>query len=540
MIKIKNFKSFRYIIQNNYIDTKFGKVIIFTNGNGWYIHTLIHNMIQTMKISDPKYGNKIIVFCSDKQAEEKSKNIKFDLYQYINIPDLLVSNITGDSPAGTEQYTRLCFFKTILMRQIMEEGFIPLYLDPDMAFIKPAIEDIINYLNKSDFICAGIPTHINSNIMISKPTKNNLNLFKFSTQNLITILESRGLNGDEDLLRPRVVQMKFTCLNSSHYPHGRDVDKVKNILKIIHANSSKGLKNKIQFLKKYGGWVLGLIPYTFMPSVLTIFPPLLKGDLIEKYFDAYISLNNPVLKRQYINAGWTNLYYNNQFSRVPYNQKLLQQYLDKLPRDGKYFTICQYSGKIKQKLPPDTIIYGGSEGDYPLPLLYENKEFFSKLKLKTWDDKKIFCSFVGQHTHIIRKQAKKYMEKFPDYYYFEHPSGKWEYNVDIFIKNTINSKFVLSPRGFGRSSFRFFECLKLGSVPIYIWDDKCWLPFQDVIDYNKLCININISELSKLDVILRSIDKNSYNEMIEYGRLISHKFTFEGISQEIVKHVNRI
>ena len=62
-------------------------------------------------------------------------------------------------------------------------------------------------------------------------------------------------------------------------------------------------------------------------------------------------------------------------------------------------------------------------------------------------------------------------------------SGGWRPDVnknlqDTFINTTINSKFALSPRGYGRSSFRIFECFELGTIPIYIWNDINWLPFQ--------------------------------------------------------------
>ena len=41
-----------------------------------------------------------------------------------------------------------------------------------------------------------------------------------------------------------------------------------------------------------------------------------------------------------------------------------------------------------------------------------------------------------------------------------------------FILTTINSKFEFAPRGYGKSSFRFFEILKLGTIPIYVWTRK--------------------------------------------------------------------
>jgi len=79
-------------------------------------------------------------------------------------------------------------------------------------------------------------------------------------------------------------------------------------------------------------------------------------------------------------------------------------------------------------------------------------------------------------------------------------SGGWVVNVNsslqvVFINTTIDSKFALAPRGYGRSSFRFFEIFQLGTIPVYIWNDVNWLPFQDTIDYSRLCVSIHISKI---------------------------------------------
>lgn len=40
------------------------------------------------------------------------------------------------------------------------------------------------------------------------------------------------------------------------------------------------------------------------------------------------------------------------------------------------------------------------------------------------------------------------------------------------------SNFTLAPRGHGSSSFRMYEALQLGSIPIYIWQYDPLIPFQ--------------------------------------------------------------
>ena len=113
----------------------------------------------------------------------------------------------------------------------------------------------------------------------------------------------------------------------------------------------------------------------------------------------------------------------------------------------------------------------------------------------------------------------------------------WTPNVSIdkqnkFVEITCNSKFVLCPRGYGRNSFRFYEVLNLGCIPIYVWDDIEWLPYE--INYEKFCISINIKDLHKLKEILSKIDSIEYNEMIlEYNK-IKYLFTLDGVYDYII------
>ena len=59
-----------------------------------------------------------------------------------------------------------------------------------------------------------------------------------------------------------------------------------------------------------------LISDEFSPPMVFDFPPLKKGEYIEKYFMDYIKMNNITLKRKYINVAWATLYYDQQFKRI--------------------------------------------------------------------------------------------------------------------------------------------------------------------------------------------------------------------------------
>ena len=260
-----------------------------------------------------------------------------------------------------------------------------------------------------------------------------------------------------------------------------------------------------------------------------------------------MSENTYDLPRKYIPAFWTNFQIEPWF---PHHQSAMQQSLDKWvienPSPCGYFTVVQHDDGPALKLPENTIIYGACSGDIPIPLIYEdtNNTLVNKPK-KTFHEKEIFCSFVGNITanavepNVRHEIFKKLLEK-PNFYLVN--SGGWTPSVNphlqhIFINNTINSKFAFAPRGYGRGSFRFFECFQLGTIPIYVWNDICWLPFQNKIDYQKLCVVVHVSELDNLEQKLLEIDETRYNQMLEYYQTIRHLFELEGMSNQILDDI---
>jgi hypothetical protein len=254
-IVIKNTDEIREIIEKVKFQTvHHGEVVLFTNGNDWYIPTLINNLLTSMEIHEPTH--KIIVFCSDKSGYEKCKDLGFKYFEFVDIPDLEVSDLLSNSDASTKKYTRLCFVKTVLVKFILDLGYTPLYLDPDMAFVRPGIDDIISYLDKDNFVCAGQQIYINSNIMIAKPTEDNKSLFHLTVGDLNRILEAPDKNSDEDLLRPRLIDRKFGCLDLYKYPPGNWAVECKDIAIIIHSNCVIGLENKIELMKNCNAWFI--------------------------------------------------------------------------------------------------------------------------------------------------------------------------------------------------------------------------------------------------------------------------------------------
>ncbi len=51
-MKITNIEDIKNIIDKAKFNTEKGEVVIFTNGNGWYIDTLIQNLLKSIHLHD--------------------------------------------------------------------------------------------------------------------------------------------------------------------------------------------------------------------------------------------------------------------------------------------------------------------------------------------------------------------------------------------------------------------------------------------------------------------------------------------------------
>jgi hypothetical protein len=280
------------------------------------------------------------------------------------------------------------------------------------------------------------------------------------------------------------------------------------------------------------------------------YPPFKNGLYLEEFVFQKIIQEKKVLKRKYIPALWTNFQIEHWFS---YKKNEMQMVLDKWilenPSPNGYFTVVQYDDGPLLKLPENTIVYGACSGNIPIPLIYEDiNNTLKNIPKKKFNEKTILCSFVGNITSNyvipnVRKEMFNHLSNNPNFIMIN--SGGWTPDInknlqDIFINTTINSKFALAPRGYGRSSFRFFECFQLETIPIYIWNDINWLPFKDVIDYKQLCVVIHISEISNLNNLLLTINEDKYNDMLRYYNEIKHLFELEGMTNKIIEDINNL
>lgn len=288
---------------------------------------------------------------------------------------------------------------------------------------------------------------------------------------------------------------------------------------------------------------ISLIPNSlFYVKNKDTYPPFKNGLYMEEYFLEYMKKKN--LKydksgRLYLPILWTNFQIEDWFqSQKDFMQTILDKYIEENKCSNGYFTVVQMDDGPLLKLPENTMVYGACNGNIYLPLIYQDiNNTLVNYPKKSFSEKNIFASFVGCLTHDVRKYIVHILNNNKNFKLMI--KNDWSPDVnkthqDNFIENTINSKFTLAPRGYGRSSFRFFEVFQLGSIPIYVWDDIEWLPYKDIIDYSKICISIHVSEMHKLEEILLNIDEIKYNQMLDEYHKIKHIFELEFMCEYVV------
>jgi len=275
-------------------------------------------------------------------------------------------------------------------------------------------------------------------------------------------------------------------------------------------------------------------PIEFRPYPLyPVYPPYHKGLYLEDYFIDYWTKNNFETDREFIAISWTS-YYNNGM-----NRSRLQSYLDSLPKDKKYFTVCQHDDAPSELLPPNTLIFsaGGnviSDNIIPIPLICSSLELNGNTSTRSY-----LASFVGSMTHPIRSRMIQHLTGNSNFYL---QYGEWKNTIDnsrlqSFIDVSLNSIFMLCPRGYGATSFRLYESFQLGCIPVYI-SDRFYLPFADKINWEKLCIFITPDEIPNIENRLKSISETEIADMLTYGKSIYEDFlTLDKTCLNIIKRI---
>ena len=286
-------------------------------------------------------------------------------------------------------------------------------------------------------------------------------------------------------------------------------------------------------------------PQQWIPKNTFRYPPHQGSNpLIEERAFSYFTTMDIDSDYLYIPIQWTQYHCSNNWGNDTGKIAEIQNWVNELPNKypgEKFFTVVQYDDGTLVSIDNCKVFAASNSPkspradtqEYiPIPLLSDphpgspNEVRMNKV------------GFAGRSdTHPIRKVMCDKLMGISDYKFAVNISGDLS---QAFRDIIYDSVFGLAPRGYGPTSFRMYETMQMGAIPIYI-SDVFWLPFDDEIDWEKAALLIHPDDIDtipeRVDAIL---DSGEYENYIDYGRIVYEKYlTWDGTLNQIAKIISK-
>ncbi len=187
----------------------------------------------------------------------------------------------------------------------------------------------------------------------------------------------------------------------------------------------------------------------------------------------------------YLPVYWTRWHLSHDYGRTGIAE--LQSAVSSVLVDpARTFTVCQYDDGPLVSLGSTRIFLGSRQGvvGHDAPLLssaHSRPRFVPR--------KRFLASFVGRlATHPLRADMARTLANEQGYVIEDRDGGPRR-----FVRRIIQSRVALAPRGSGGSSFRFFEAMQLGVVPLLL-SDVDTRPFKRHMDWEGMSLYSSSAE----------------------------------------------
>lgn len=257
------------------------------------------------------------------------------------------------------------------------------------------------------------------------------------------------------------------------------------------------------------------VPSKFQPHIRVDYPEG-NNPIFEEWLFKSLNGKLGMKERAYLPVFWTSYWVNNDYGNNQFKKAELQDFINNLPRDRKYWTVVQYDdGCLIDFKDLDVMVFNMSGDGYPMPLLCQPHQYQFHV------ERDIFYSYVGSNTHPIRRHLKQWTNKrLPTKEYCELHA---------------RSVFSLCPRGYGINSFRIQEALQYGAIPVYI-SDKFIFPHN--LDFNDFGVVIGEKDVNRVEEILRAIPQEEIKRKQELiPSIFLNYFTYEANRDLILKAI---
>ena len=255
----------------------------------------------------------------------------------------------------------------------------------------------------------------------------------------------------------------------------------------------------------------------------------------ERFFDFWM-LEQPQIERVYLPIQWTGNELIDNLHWREVNDVFISDLLQSLDKTYKYFTVIQIANAFENTIsdwtvPADLDLTVYSTGPtvtgsrvVPIPLL---KEVLKPQGLA----KSMSVTFYGDTGPPVRKALHAMYVDDPLFTFMTHHKD-W-------ISGTEQSNFTLAPRGWGHDSFRRWEALQLGTIPVYIHDSpQPWLPYKELIDWDILSVNVHADHIDQIAITIKKLQSSGkvpamHEAIKKCKRFFTYEFMLSYILQDL-------
>ena len=210
----------------------------------------------------------------------------------------------------------------------------------------------------------------------------------------------------------------------------------------------------------------------------------------------------------------------------------LRATLAALDPDRPYFTVLgMYDFPIWDwhLFPRNVVVFSAAGGgDIPIPLLPGHLSYSTS-------SKDIFVSFMGSldgpsDYEGVRSRMYQSLKEFA----FFGKGPNWR---EVMRR----SVFSLCPRGQAPASFRMYEAMALGSIPIYLWEEKEWLPYRELLNWNDFSISLPIARCHELPAILSALSAEQIATMqSRLAEVVPLLFHLDAVCRYVIERASTI
>jgi hypothetical protein len=97
-----------------------------------------------------------------------------------------------------------------------------------------------------------------------------------------------------------------------------------------------------------------------------------------------------------------------------------------------------------------------------------------------------------------------------------------------------DTKYNLAPRGFRRTSFRLAEIIQIGRIPIYLFDDQKWIPYEGTnISFLSFGLSGRLNSLENIFHDVAKISEEFFFNRLKKVKEVREYYTLKGVLNQI-------